>query len=176
MPNVQELLRRVEALIDDTLDNASVVAWFNGAQAALADAIYIPTKQTITRDGVSGGFAYPVNLSGMLTITDPTDITGYEVYDWFMYLSGGSAETAATITVTYNRQPADVTNDPSSIPELATMFHDAYVFWACMQAMNPEEEPTRYAQYERDFSRLKAQIAKHYGSVRVKPSRWVVDR
>lgn len=176
MATVQELLRRVEALIDDTLDNATVVAWFNGAQAALSDVIYIPTKQTITRDGTSGGFAFPANCAGLLTITDPTDITGYEVYDGFMYLSGGSAESTPTVTVVYNRQPVDVTNDPSSVPELATMYHDAYVLWACMQAMNPEEEPTRYAQYERDFTRLKSQLATYYGKLRVKPTRWGVSR
>lgn len=176
MPNVQELLRRVEALIDDTLDTITVVAWFNGAQAALADVVLLPTKATIVRDPVSLGFPVPADLNGQLRVTSPATITGYEIYNGNMYLSGGGAEDITEIEVRYNRFPADVTNDPTQVPELAPQFHDLYVTWAAMQAMHPEEEPARYAQYERDFGRIRARLAQYYGTTRVLPDRWEVDR
>lgn len=179
MPNITELLRRVESQIDDTLSAADIVAWFNGAQGALADVISIQTKKTITRDSVSGGFLMPTDLNGMLTFTLPTTVHHYDAWDGYLHIYSASDTedtTATSITVTYNRFPVDVTASPTSIPEIEPRFHDAYVYWACMQAMNPEEEPARYAQYERDFARLKTQMRTFYGRNRIKPDRWGVDR
>jgi hypothetical protein len=173
LAKVSDLIRRFSALVDDTFDNITVVDWFNQCQNNLTDLLYLPTLTTIDKD-VSGYFILPSDFNGELKILDPDTIDVYSVYDKSLRFTG--SEDITQIEVTYNRLPLAVTTNPEFIPDLPEQFHDIYVFYACMMAMHPEEEPERYSLYEKDYLRARYQLDKYMGKTRPRPKSWVVVR
>jgi hypothetical protein len=170
---VSDLIRRVEAIIDDTIYNITLIDWFNGCNNNIAEVLYMPTLVTLAKDA-DGDFVLPLNCNGELKILSPQGIEVYSIYDNTLYFDG--ATDVASIQITYNRLPAEITNNPDLVPDIPAQFHDIYVFYAAMQAMHPEEEPTRYKMYEQDYLRMKGQIQKYMGKMRPKPAKWGVVR
>jgi len=167
---VEQLTTRVGILIEDDIDAATAVGYFNSAQAVLGESVIFPTRATISYSGT--GFVVPSNFLGALKFVTPSDAV-YDIWDDEIHLDDS---TITEITVAYNRRLADVPTTANFVPELDPMFHEYYAFWAAMQSMHPEEEPERYMQYEKDYLRLRKSIASYYGGLRVRPSQWGVTR
>ena len=174
MSTVSELFRRTQTLIDDALDNINMVDWFNQCQDNILDLLYLPTMVVLTKDTATSKFLVPSNCNGELKILVPNTVECYNIYDEQLYFTG--EEDTETITVSYNKMPTIITNNPAQIPDIKSQFHDIYVFYASMMAMSADEEPEKYALYEKDFFRVRAQIQKYYGKMRIKPTNWTVVR
>lgn len=176
MATVKDLFRRTQAMIDDNLNNADMIDWFNQAQDNIGDLLYLPTLQTVTRDIVSGNFLVPANCNGELKILEPAGISVYSIYDNTLYFDGSDDVALTQIKITYNRVPTIITSNPDLIPDIPERFHDVYIFYASMMAMAVEEEPERYAMYEKDYLRARGQLQKYMGKIRPKPESWKVVR
>lgn len=171
---VGEMITKVGALLDDELDNDVLVGFFNSANTVLTQVVRVPTRVTLTYDAVHGGYLLPTNVVSGLTVVSPT-IGATAVWDGYLHVTEGEAD-AGPIVLAYNRALATIPTSPTHIPELPPAFHDVYVYWAALQAMHPEEEPARYAQYERDYDRMMLAIRRYYASASVSPDRWGVER
>jgi len=167
---VGELITRVGTLLEDDMDLATAVGYFNSAQTVLGESVIFPTRTAISYSG--SGFPLPTNFLGSLKFITPSDSV-YDIWDGEIHLED---TTIVEITIAYNRRLSVISPSSSFVPELDPMFHEYYALWAAMQAMHPEEEPERYMQYEKDYLRFRKAIASYYGGLRVRPSQWGVIR
>lgn len=163
-------------MIDDNVDTIDLIDWFNQCQDAITNYVYLPTLTTITRDVATGKFLMPTNVNGEFKILTPVGIDVYSVYDDYILFTGSDDLTLTSIEVTYNKLPAEIVNNPDQVPSIPVRFHDIYVFYASMMAMQMQEEPERYDKYEHDYNRTLSQLQKFMGKARPKPPRWAVER
>lgn len=171
MAKISDLLRRVKTILDDEPDNIDIIDWFNTCQNTLTDILYFPTLATITK--TNDKFYLPSNYNGELSVISPS-LESYHIYD--NYIKFDDSDKYSTMDISYNRLPTEITNNPDTIPDIPTQFHDVYVYFAAMQAMHPEEEPERYAMYREDYNRMLLKIQKYMGKTRPKYGNWTVIR
>lgn len=172
MANISNLLRRVNTLLDDEPLEDDVIDWFNQCQETLTSYLYMPSKTTISKTG--DVFPIPADFNGIIDVLSPEYVTNLLIID--NNICFDELADTSSITILYNKLPADLTNSDSLVPGIPKQFHQVYVLYACMQAMHPEEEPERYAQYERDYLRIKNDIKIYMDKQKPKLDRWVVER
>lgn len=175
MATIYDLFRKVQTLVDDTIDNANMVDWFNQCQNNILDMLYLPTLKTVNRNETTGMFDVPTDCNGELKILVPNGIDIYSIYDNAIYFDGSDSDTIDYIQITYNRIPNAIENDPESIPDIPAQLHDVYVCYACMMYCEMEEDD-RYENFEKEYLRMRGQIQKYMGKMRPKPANWKVVR
>jgi hypothetical protein len=180
MAKVGDLLRRLQALVDDSIDTINMIDWFNQCNNSITDLLYLPTLVTIAKDEASGKFPLPSNSNGEIKILDPADVEVYSIYDNLIYFDG--SDEVSTIQVTYNRLPAAIVNNIEQVPDIPPQFHDIYIFYGAMMFQHMDDEDsgeygeTRYKAFEKDYLRMRAELQKYMGKMRPKPLKWGVVR
>lgn len=173
MATIADLLRRVQVLVDDTIDTTDLIDWFNQCQDDLTEILYLPTSKTLTKN-VDGKFVLPDDFNGELKIVSPTTIKSYVIYDNIIYFDG--YETTTSLDITYNKLPTELTNTTTQVPDLPASFHDMYVFYAAKMFALMDEESERYTMFDNEYQRKEFKLKKHMAKLRQKPTAWGVNR
>ena len=157
MAKVRDLLRRVEAKLQDSFDTIDVLDWFNECQNDLAEFLFLPTIAVITRNG-EGKFILPDDYNGYLRTKYNTRLIGNEIII--------DDPTVNEIQIEYNRLAKQITNNPELVPDIPTRFHYLYVNFACKEAMMSDEEHERYALFKSEYLEGKLQFKKYMSYVK----------
>lgn len=187
MTTPAQLITHANNLVDDTFDNAKWIDWFNDALDDLNEVMFIQEKSTITQKNSDGSFVLPTNFkSAILVKTDnsvvlsPLDITddysiGYKIFKNSIIIQGTSADS---IDLYYYKLPAYLTTSDITITiDMPTQYDAPLVLFACMRAMQSDDEDARYQTFKADYLNAKAVLLRN--SSKLRPARvgsWQVIR
>jgi hypothetical protein len=162
---VANLIAQANTMADDIFDTADWVVWFNDALEDLAEYIYLEDKADIGK--VDGSFPLPANIRQIQrvsvdgTIYRPVGINdmvtpGYKVFNNNIYLQGIDADT---ISLYFYRKPAKMSAAQSNLNvDVPDEFIEAIKLYGCMNAMQKDDETTRFRLFEYRYDKKKAQI------------------
>lgn len=174
-----DLKRLLEKAIDDTLDNATTIDYFNSALRDLAPVARIATKATIPFTKTERSKTLPTNIVELKQVTvtfasgtsykleDLAYAYGMEIYenqsiDWTKDLPEDG-----TFEVRYYRTPIMLTTITET-PEIPEMFHDALVHYGTREYFDADDEESVKANTK--YLVLKAALDNHTSN-RGTPSR-----
>ena len=158
MAKLSDLLRRVEAKLQDTFENADVIDWFNDCQNDLSDVLFLPTIAVISRDS-NGKFILPSDYNDSLkTIYSDSKIIGNELIV--------KDDNVSEVQIEYNKLPKVIENNAEQIPDIPAHFHYLYVYFACKEAMLADEENERYVLFKTEYLEGKVKLKKYMATLK----------
>lgn len=157
MPNIQQLLRRANRIVDDSFDNIDWIDWFNQCQnEAISEILFLPVKTTLSREE-DGTFTLPDDYKDTLIILDD-NVETYRLLDTTLEIDN---EDVDSIDIVYNKFPTEIQNNPDQVPDIPKQFHDIYVFYGAMMAMISDEEHERYQAFQLEFAKALGSLKKY---------------
>lgn len=163
--NVKQLIEEVNKDIDDSLDNADIIGWFN---RCLDDLTPIVRKEAlkITDADTSNTYELPEDLHEiafirsaeteyrLIPLNDKTS-RGYKVWGEILYMQP-PVESGELELFYYKR--LDHVEDGEDVPEIDPAYHDLLALYAIAHYQYADEEPqrqqdamNRYFQRKNDY-------------------------